>query len=117
MGLVSVVPHGGAICIALNFDLRLSSVSTTVQSPRWTGLRFTNPRLSVLHSVSHNRQAICFPVARAREWSRRINCLKMRRILMLIPRRNFRKIKLMYHLLKPLHFGCARQLLLELVWG
>ncbi|XP_039022248.1 thylakoid membrane protein TERC, chloroplastic-like [Hibiscus syriacus] len=66
MGLASVVPHGGAICIALNSDLRVSSVSTTVQSPRWTGVRFSNPRLSVIHSVSHNRQAICFPVARSR---------------------------------------------------
>ncbi|KAE8721876.1 glutathione S-transferase L3-like [Hibiscus syriacus] len=66
MGLASVVPHGGAICIALNFDLRLSSVSTAVQSPRWAGLRFSNSRLSVLHSVSHNCRAICFPAARSR---------------------------------------------------
>ncbi|GMI81015.1 TELLURITE RESISTANCE C, PIGMENT DEFECTIVE 149 [Hibiscus trionum] len=66
MGLASAVPHGGGIRIALNFDLRVPSVSSSVQSPRWTGLRFSNPRLSVVHSVSPKRRAICFPVARSR---------------------------------------------------
>ncbi|KAK8510700.1 hypothetical protein V6N13_024781 [Hibiscus sabdariffa] len=66
MGLASALPHGCGIRIALNFDLRVPSASPTVQPPRWTGLRFSNPRLSGVHSVSHNRRAICFPVARTR---------------------------------------------------
>ncbi|KAA3464934.1 thylakoid membrane protein TERC, chloroplastic-like [Gossypium australe] len=66
MGLASAVHHGGGIRISLNFHLRVASVSPTVQLPRWTGFRFSNHRVSLVHSVSHNRRTICFPVARSK---------------------------------------------------
>ncbi|KAG8504160.1 hypothetical protein CXB51_002494 [Gossypium anomalum] len=66
MGLASAVHHGGGIRISLNFHLRVASVSPMVQLPRWTGFRFSNHRASLVHSVSHNRRTICFPVARSK---------------------------------------------------
>ncbi|PPR80668.1 hypothetical protein GOBAR_AA40047 [Gossypium barbadense] len=66
MGLASAVHHGGGIRISLNFHLRVASVSPTVQLPRWTGFRFSNHRVSIVHSVSHNRRTICFPVSRSK---------------------------------------------------
>ncbi|XP_012468350.1 thylakoid membrane protein TERC, chloroplastic [Gossypium raimondii] len=66
MGLASAVHHGGGIRISLNFHLRVASVSPTVQLPRWNGFRFSNHRVSLVHSVSHNRRTICFPVSRSK---------------------------------------------------
>ncbi|XWS59745.1 hypothetical protein CRYUN_Cryun08bG0147900 [Craigia yunnanensis] len=66
MGLISAVHHGGGFRTFLNFDIRVGPISPPVQSPRSTTIRFGHPRLSTVHSVSHNRRAICFPVARSR---------------------------------------------------
>ncbi|PPR91531.1 hypothetical protein GOBAR_AA29167 [Gossypium barbadense] len=55
MGLASAVHQGGGIRISLNFHLRVASVSPTVQLPRWTGFRFSNHRVSLVHSEEERR--------------------------------------------------------------
>ncbi|OMO88700.1 hypothetical protein COLO4_20120 [Corchorus olitorius] len=60
MGLASAVHHGGGIRVALNYELRIAPISSPVQAPKWTKLRFAHPRLSTAYSVYHNRRS---PVA------------------------------------------------------